>query len=310
MLNLAAVVGPTAAGKTDISLELARRLNGEIISCDSMQVYRGMDIGTAKVSIQERSLVPHHMIDLVDPDYNFTVADYQKITKELIKTINSRGKIPILVGGTGLYYQSVVDDYNFFPIEYQINARRKWETICDQKGLDYLYKYLQEVDPEYANVISCNDQKRIIRALEVFYLTGEQFSRFQVKNTGKYNLAVVGVFLERPQLYYRIEERVDQMLDNGLLEEVKYLRAKGYDVTLKSMQALGYKQVFYFLEGMVTWDEMVKEIKRETRRFAKRQFTWFNKDKRICWFDPNKCPDRKDFIKNISDYVEGQLYKM
>jgi tRNA dimethylallyltransferase len=251
MLNLVAVVGPTAAGKTDISIELAQRLNGEIISCDSMQVYRGMDIGTAKASIYERSLLPHYMIDIVDPDFNYTVAEYQRNTKELIEDINSRGKIPILVGGTGLYYQAVVDDYDFFPIEFQINARNKWETICIEKGLDYLYKYLQEVDPEYANVVSCNDQKRIIRALEVFDLTGEQFSNFQVKNTGKYNLAAVGIYLERPQLYSRIEERVDNMLENGLVEEVKCLRAKGYDLTLKSIQALGINRFLTILKALL-----------------------------------------------------------
>ncbi|MGI5921521.1 MAG: tRNA (adenosine(37)-N6)-dimethylallyltransferase MiaA [Syntrophomonadaceae bacterium] len=310
MLNLAALVGPTAAGKTDISIALALRLNGEIISCDSMQVYKGMDIGTAKAGKYEMSVVPHHMIDIVDPDYNFTVADYQKMTKQLIKDINSRGRIPILVGGTGLYYQAVVDDYEFFPVEHQINTRNKWETICNQKGIDYLYKCLQEVDPKYAGLISSHDRKRIIRALEVFDLTGQPFSLLQVKNKDRYNLAVAGICLDRPILYSRIEERVDKMLDSGLIQEVELLRSKGYGLELKSMQSLGYKQVFCYLEGMVTYKEMIAEIKRETRRFAKRQFTWFNKDKRISWFDPNKYPHKDEFIKNISDYIEGQLYRM
>lgn len=310
MLNLAAIVGPTAAGKTDISIEIARRLNGEIISCDSMQIYRGMDIGTAKASKYERNSVPHYLIDIIEPDMIFTVADYQKLAKDLIEKINFRGKLPILVGGTGLYYQAVVDDYEFFPMESKINARHKWENIGNEKGLDYLYQCLEVIDPEYAVKISSNDRKRIVRALEVFEITGEPFSRFQVKNKDRYNLAAAGICLDRPQLYSRIEERVDDMLAGGLVDEVLSLMKSGHDISLNSMQALGYKQIYYYLEGLTTWAEMVSEIKRETRRFAKRQFTWFNKDKRIRWYNTTLCRDKEKLIKNISCYLEGQLHKV
>lgn len=307
MLNLAAIVGPTAVGKTRLAIELARSLNAEIISCDSMQVYRGLDIGTAKASTEEQAQIPHHLIDIVNPDDDFTVADYQNRAKEIIMRLNRQDKLPLLVGGTGLYYQAVVDDYNFFPMHSRLTAREKWENICNREGLDKVYQHLQQIDPDYAVKISPNDRKRIIRALEVYDLTGQPFSVFQTRNTGKYHLAVVGLNVDRDKLYQRIEDRVDTMLDQGLIAEVQLLKSKGYGPELNSMQALGYKQVYAYLQGMVGREDMIAEIKKETRRYAKRQLTWFRKDRRIYWINPEDFTNYKDMVKNISAYMEGQL---
>lgn len=285
MVKLLALVGPTAVGKTALSIALAQEMNAEIISCDSMQVYRGMDIGTAKVSPAERKTVPHHLIDIVEPDVNFTVVDYQRLAKQEIIRLNQINKPVLLVGGTGLYYQALVDDYNFFPMEARDKVRKKWESQCLEQGLGFVYQELLRVDEEYARKVGANDQKRIIRALEVWELTGEPFSSLQLRNKDRYQLSVVGLYLERDQLYSRIEERVDKMMADGLIEEVLGLRDLGYDLRLNAMNSLGYKQVNYFLDGMLSRAEMLREIKRETRHFAKRQLTWFKKDKRITWIN-------------------------
>ena len=207
MLKLAALVGPTAVGKSEIAIRIARRMNGEIISCDSMQVYRGMNIGTAKVSPQEQAMVPHHLIDIVDIEHNFTVAEYQSLAQELIDKINQRDRIPILVGGTGLYYQSVVDNYSFYPMESHKDIRRRLQRQAVEKGLQQLYIKLNDVDPDYAQRISPQDEKRIIRALEVYELTGKPFSEQQKRQYNTYNLATVGLYLERELLYERINHR-------------------------------------------------------------------------------------------------------
>lgn len=309
MLNLAAIVGPTAVGKTGASIGTAEILNAEIISCDSMQIYRGMDIGTAKASPEEQGRIVHHLIDIVDPEMYFSVADYQREAQEKIIDINQRGKLPLLVGGTGLWYQAVVDDYDFFPIESQQEVRKKWEEIYTEKGLEYLYQELLKVDKTYALKVGSNDRKRIIRGLEVYDLTGKAFSESQVKNSKKYNLALVGLYLERAELYHRIEVRIDQMIEEGLIEEVAALKEQGYDMSMNSMKALGYQQVYAYLEGLLSYKEMLNEIKRETRHFAKRQYTWFNRDKRITWLDVSDFHNQETLIKKICKVVEGQLLK-
>lgn len=307
MYKLAAIVGPTAVGKTKISLELAQRLYGEIISCDSMQVYKGMDIGTAKATLEEQAIVPHYLLDICTVTDTFTVADYQKMAKKIIKEINEKGKLPIMVGGTGLYYQAVIDDYDFFPVQVQELTRAKWEEIYKQKGLEFLFKLLQDIDPEYADKIGNNDKKRIIRALEVYDLTGQPFSVLQKKKTNYYNSAVVGLYMNRAKLYERIEKRVDQMLADGLIDEVAKLKKQGGNLSHTSMQAIGYKQVLYYLEGWLSEEEMIKEIKRETRHFAKRQLTWFKKDKRIRWFEVIENEPNEQLVKKIVDFVEGHF---
>lgn len=284
-MKLLALIGPTAVGKTALSIALAQQINAEIISCDSMQVYRGMDIGTAKATREERKTVPHHMIDIVDPDVNFTVADYQHLARQEVLRLNQIEKPALLVGGTGLYYQALVDDFNFFPIESHAQVREKWEIVGQEKGLGFLFQQLMRIDAEYAQKVGPNDRKRIIRALEVWELTGEPFSRLQRKNQDSMQLQAVGLHMDREQLYRRIEVRVEMMIAEGLIEEVISLREKGFDLGLKSMNSLGYKQVLYYLDGMLSYDEMLRDIKRETRHYAKRQLTWFRKDKRIAWID-------------------------
>lgn len=311
MQQLAAIVGPTASGKTELAIKIAQRLNGEIISCDSMQIYKGMDIGTAKASPEEQLIVPHHLIDIIEIDEEFSVADFQRYAHRIIAGLNEKKKLPILAGGTGLYYQAVVDDYQFFPLPKKKAVREKWDNFIRDYGLQSAYNKLQEVDIEYSKNISVNDQKRIVRALEVYELTGKPFSQFQNSNKNKYNLAVVGLHLERQELYNRINQRVEQMLEKGLIEEVIQLRAKAnFNKTLNSMQALGYKQVNAFLDGFISREEMVEEVKRETRRFAKRQLTWFNKDKRIFWISIEKNTNNELILEKICTYIEGQLSRV
>ena len=303
MYKLAAIVGPTAVGKTSTSIQVAQKINAEIISCDSMQIYREMNIGTAKASIAEQTVVPHHLIDVVSPAEDFSVAQYQTMAKKLIAQLNAQSKIPLLSGGTGLYYQALVDDYRFFPLESRQIVRERWNREIEDKGLQFVYNHLRTIDPVYADKISSNDQKRIVRALEVYELTGEAFSIQQNKTENTYNLAVVGLYLERLELYQRIDMRVDTMLQNGLVEEVQTLREKGYDLSFNSMQALGYKQAFNYLEGFISREQMAEEIKRETRRYAKRQYTWFNKDKRIYWINVLEYPNEEELTEKISVYL-------
>lgn len=310
MHKLAAIIGPTAIGKSDVALKVAPLLKAEILSCDSMQVYKGMNIGTAKVTIEEQKLVKHHLIDIVTPDQDYSVADYQAEAKIIISNLNGNNIIPLLVGGTGLYYQAVVDDYVFFPMETKNAVRKKWNEIINVKGLDYAYNYLGKIDSQYAAMISSNDQKRIVRAIEVYELTKEPFSALQNKNINSYNLVPIGLHLERQELYSRINTRVLHMLDNGLIEEVISLRNNGYDLNFSSMQSLGYLQVCYYLDGFLTKEQMIHEIQRETRHYAKRQYTWFNKDKRIKWFDMAKHKNSDELVKNISTYFKGQFYVM
>lgn len=307
MYKLAALVGPTAVGKTEIALQVAERLGAEIISCDSMAVYRGMDIGTAKPDREAQNRITHHMIDVADPDVNFTVADYQRQVKGLIKSIQDRDRLPLLAGGTGLYYQAVIDDYNFFPVESLQPVRQRLEAQCAEQGLSSFYSRLRAVDPDYADKVGPTDRKRIIRALEVYELTGQSFSSQQTSRRGAYRLAAVGLYMERTHLYARIEERVDQMIREGLVEEVVRLQSRGYHAGLNSMQALGYKQVWAYLEGRLDYEGMVRAIKDETRRFAKRQYTWFNKDQRIHWVDVGNNGDTETLVEKICEIMDGQF---
>lgn len=308
MQKLAGIVGPTASGKTGLAIKTAQIIKAEILSCDSMQIYRGMDIGTAKASIQEQQAVPHHLIDIVDPDENFSTAAYQRLAKGQIEQLNNRHIIPLMVGGTGLYYQSVVDDYQFFPMDTRENVRDRLNHMVEMNGLGEAYSRLQSIDPQYADMISCNDQKRIIRALEVYEITGRTFSSFQMRNQNNYLMAVVGLRMERAELYHRIDKRVDVMMEQGLIEETAELMKKYDDFErFNSMQALGYKQAISYLKGFITYDVMVEEIKRETRRYAKRQMTWFNKDKRIFWINAGENNSEEEIVQNICTYIEGRF---
>ncbi|MGI5880448.1 MAG: tRNA (adenosine(37)-N6)-dimethylallyltransferase MiaA [Syntrophomonadaceae bacterium] len=306
MQKLAAIVGPTAAGKTSIAIEAAKKINAQIISCDSMQVYRDMDIGTAKASQQERDLIPHYMVDIVEADQEFSVANYQLQVKSIIERLNIENSIPILVGGTGLYYQAVVDNYHFFPLQSRNEVRDKWKNIVNNNGLVFAYETLVRIDPEYAEKISPQDEKRIIRAVEVYELTGKPFSQQQSRDTETYNLAVAGLYLDREVLYQRINSRVDDMIKQGLIEEVIALKKNRGELSATARQALGYKQVLNYLDGVIDREEMIAEIKQETRRYAKRQFTWFKRDKRIRWFNVMNYSN-EELVENICSYFEGQF---
>jgi tRNA dimethylallyltransferase len=275
------ILGQTAVGKTKLAIEIAKKINGEIISADSMQVYRGMDIGTAKPTKEEQQGIPHHLIDIKNPDEEWTVSDFIDQTNNLI----SKPPQKIIVGGTGLYLWSLVNGYSFPSAEANPEIRER----LSKEPLNKLYAKLQKVDPKAAENIHPNNKKRIIRALEVFELTGKPFSTLQKKQeTGNRKLAtgIIGLNLPREELYKRIEERVDQMINKGLIDEVKGLIEKGYSKDLTSFQALGYKEVCEYLDGK--WDKakMIDELKKRTRHFARRQMTWFRRFKDIKWLNP------------------------
>jgi tRNA dimethylallyltransferase len=283
--ELLVIVGPTAVGKTALSLDLAKTFDGEIISGDSMQVYRDMDIGTAKVSPEEQKEVPHHMIDLIDPDTPFSVQEFQKLARQKIAEISARGRLPMLVGGTGLYIEAVTHDYDLPHVPENPGLRDELRGLAESKGNEYLYRRLSEVDPNAAAKLHPNDLRRIIRALEVYYVTGKPFSSLKGKGTSPYDALWIGLTMPRELLYERINRRVDQMIEDGLVEEVKRLKERGYHLGLTSMQAIGYKEIMSYLNGEMTLDEAVHSIKKGTRKYAKRQLSWFRRLKEIHWFD-------------------------
>ncbi len=271
----------TAAGKSKVAIELAQIINGEIISADSMQVYRGMDIGTAKVPLNERAGIPHYLIDIRDPNEPWTVSDFIEQTNKLTNEIEGRGKTPIIVGGTGLYLWALFEGYNF-PIA---SADKGIRDRLEKEPLGSLYGRLSSVDPAAASKIHPNDKKRIIRALEVYELTGKPISELQ-KRSEEPRFLLVGLNLPREELYKRIDARVDEMIAKGLIDEVHSLLSKGYSKELPSFQALGYKEVCAFLDDKWGREEMLLEIKKRTRHFARRQMTWFKRFKSAAWFTP------------------------
>lgn len=285
---LVVIIGPTAAGKTAVSVQCAQALDGEIVSGDSMQVYRGMDIGTAKITPHEKQNIPHHMIDIINPNEEFSVADFQQRAQSCIDNILTRGKLPILVGGTGLYIQAIVDNLDFTEIEIDWDFRNHLKVLAREKGNAYLHQQLKNVDPQAALKIHPNDLRRMIRALEVFEKTGKPISEFQKASKqipSPYSPIMIGISMEREVLYDRINERVEKMFEMGLEEEVKKMLRKGYDSSLIAMQGLGYKEVIPYLQGQYDLEEVKRVLKRDTRHFAKRQLTWFKRDERITWFN-------------------------
>lgn len=287
MDRLIAVVGPTAVGKTKASIDLAIRLETEIISGDSMLVYQGMNIGTAKPCMVERSGVIHHLIDILDPTADYSVVDFQAHASNLVHEINRKGKIPVLAGGTGLYVKALLEGYQFAAAPGSEELRRSLAQLADEHGPEYIYRQLQEVDPQTAARLHPNDLRRVIRALEVRLSTGETVSqRSTASDNGLiYDTAVIGLTMERSLLYKRINERVDTMFANGLVEEVTSLLAKGVPTTSQSMQGIGYKEVVLYLKGETDLPTTVEKIKQATRNFAKRQLTWYRKMPYIQWFD-------------------------
>lgn len=304
---LVVITGPTAAGKTEVGINVALACGGEIVSADSMMVYRGMDIGTAKPSVSEMLGVPHHLIDVVDPDEEFSVARYQQLAEERIAGILERNRLPLLVGGTGLYIRSVVEDYRF-PVRADQQLRSRLQETAELYGSARLHRHLAVVDPVTAQRLHPNDHRRIIRALEVYYQTGIPFSRHSGHRDGgtvKYRPLMFGLNMERARLYQRIEERVDAMVRAGLVEEVQALLEKGYGPELVAMKGLGYKEIADCLRGTSTLEETIHILKRNTRRFAKRQLTWFRGDKRIRWLDVNEYGGPGGVTREIVGFLAG-----
>lgn len=306
------LTGPTAVGKTETSLQLAKAVGGEIISADSMQVYRYMNIGTAKIRPEQMQGIPHYLVDEQEPDEEFNVMIFQKKVKEYIEDIYSRGKIPILVGGTGFYIQAVLYDIAFTENQGEDRYRRDLQQLAEEQGELFLHEKLRQVDPESAEAIHPNNIKRVIRALEYFHFTGEKFSAHNAVERARkspYQFLYVVLNMDRERLYQRIDRRVDQMLEEGLVAEVQALLERGYDRSLVSMQGLGYKEIAAALEGECTLEEAIYRIKRDTRHFAKRQLTWFRREREVVMLDKEKYASVEELVKEIVKLAEEKGIK-
>ena len=281
------ICGPTASGKTALSIELAKKINGEIVSCDSMQIYKEMDIGTAKPTKEEMQEIPHYMINTIFPNERYSVADYKKDAKKAIREIIKKGKVPIIVGGTGLYVDSLIYEIEYPDIKFDEKYRQELEEQVQKDGLEKLYNKAKKIDPEAMLKISSNDKKRILRVLEIYKATGKTKTEQERKSREKepeFDYLVYGLNMPREKLYERINLRVDIMIKQGLIKEVEEIYKK-YNEFPTAMQGLGYKEVVEYLEGHLTKEEMIEKIKQETRRYAKRQMTWFRKNKQTIWLD-------------------------
>lgn len=306
------IVGPTASGKTKLSIDIAKKFDGEIISADSMQIYKNMDIGTAKITHEEMKGIPHYMIDIIEPDKEFSVAEYEKMAKPIIKDVYYRNKLPVIVGGTGLYINSIVYIMNFSDFVSNSDFRNEMKILADKYGNDYLYNKLKIIDSNAASKIHPNDLRRIIRALEVYEFTGKPISHYQEESSKKtnpdYNPLMIGLnYRNRDILYEKINKRVDEMIKNNLIDEVVKLLKIGYNKNSTSMQALGYKEIVEYLNGQIPLMEAIENLKKRTRRYAKRQITWFNSYKFIKWFFADDFDSYEDLKKNIINYLAGKL---
>lgn len=298
------ICGPTASGKTALSIELAKKIGGEVVSCDSMQIYKDMDIGTAKPTIEEMQGIKHYMIDILSPDERYSVADYKVQAKKAIREIIEKGKTPIVVGGTGLYVDSLIYEIEYPNIQFDEKYRTKLEKQVEEKGLEELYKKAEEIDPEAIQKISKNDKKRILRILEIYHATGKNKTEQEKKSREKepeFDYLVYGLNMPREKLYKKIDLRVDVMIKQGLIEEVEKVYKK-YRKFPTAMQGLGYKEVVEYLNNNLTKEEMIDKIKQETRRYAKRQMTWFRKNKQTIWLDTENT-----IQNNIQIILEGLI---
>lgn len=294
--------GPTASGKSNLAVELAKRINGEIISADSMQIYKDMNIGTAKITPEEMQGINHYLIDFVSPDERYSVSSFKKDAEKAIEAILAKGKVPIIVGGTGLYIDSLILGIEFQDEKIDTKYRESLNKIAEEQGLQKLYNMAQAIDPVAMKKISENDKKRIIRVLEIYHKTGKTKTEQELesrKRKIKYNYKVFAITMDRQVLYEKIEKRVDKMIEQGLIDEVQGILNK-YQKFPTAMQGLGYKEVVEYLENKTTKEEMVEKIKKETRHYAKRQLTWFRKNKNIIWLNgENSIEDNIDImIKN------------
>ncbi len=295
------ICGPTASGKTSLSISLAKKINGEIVSCDSMQIYKEMDIGSAKPTVEEMQEIKHYLVDFVSPEKRYSVSEYKEDASKAIEEIINKGKTPIIVGGTGLYLNSLIYNIQYNEMEVDLNYRRELEKEAEEYGLEVLYNRAKEIDPEAMEKVSANDKKRITRVLEIYNATGRNKTELEKKSRKEvpYNYLIFGINMERSILYDRINKRVDIMLEQGLIEEVKNLINK-YSNMHTAMQGLGYKEVKEFLDGNISKEEMIEKIKMETRRYAKRQITWFKRIENIIWLDGlNKTEENVNSIMEV-----------
>jgi len=309
-IPLVVITGPTASGKTDLAIRIAKRLDGEIISADSMQIYRYMDIGTANPTEEERQGIPHYMIDIVDPDEEYNVAMYQKDANTCIRHAANRSRLPILTGGSGLYVNSIIYPMNFTDAVEDPDYRCFLKNILKNRGSIYLHNMLRDIDPDTAAKLHPNDTRRVIRALEVYHLTGKTMTEYQQNYRDMdppFHLIMYALTMDRKILYDRINQRVDKMIESGLVDEVKSLLERGYTKNLVSMQGLGYKEIIAYLEGSYTLEEAVYVLKRDTRRFAKRQITWFKRERRIQWLNIEKFEHRNDLAEWLVSDIEKKL---
>ncbi len=297
--KICVVIGPTASGKTALGVEICKKFNGEVISCDSMQIYKGLPIATAVPTLEEREGIPHHLMEFLEINQNFSVADYVSLAKEKIENIKSRGKLPVFVGGTGLYISSLLDNVKFAPQQFDENIRKGLNERIKTEGCEKLYEELKAIDPETAEKIHVNDALRITRALEIYLLTGETKTE-QVKRSKEepspYDPCVIGLnFENRDILYDRINRRVDIMMESGMLEEVKSVYGKYGDEV--SVAAIGYKEFIPYLKGEDTIENCIENVKQESRRYAKRQLTWFRRDSRVNWIYPDTFEENVEYSR-------------
>ena len=300
------ICGPTASGKTKLSIELAKKINGEIVSCDSMQIYKDMSIGTAKPTKEEMQNIKHYLIDCISPEIRYSVADYKKQAIEYIKEIFAKGKVPIIVGGTGLYVESLIYNIEYNEIKTDLKYREELEKVAQEEGLEKLYEKALKIDEKATKKISNNDKKRIFRILEIYHTTRKTKTKLEEesrKNKPEYEFLLFGLTMDREKLYERINLRVDNMMQDGLVQEVKELLNK-YEELPTAIQGLGYKEVVEYLKGDTSKEEMIEKIKLETRRYAKRQLTWFRKYNNLTWLNAQN--DLQDNIRIILEEYSGK----
>ena len=306
MKDLFILGGPTAVGKTEISIKLAKRLNGEIISADSMQIYKAMDVGSAKISKDEMRGVPHHLVDIIEPSEDFSVAEFKERAEIAIEEITKKDKLPMIVGGTGFYINSLIYNYSFADTNKDEEYREYLTQLAESEGKEYVHSLLKDIDEDSYNKLYANDLKRVIRALEVYKVSGRPMSEFAAEQNLldiPYNVHYFVLNMDRQKLYSRINSRVDTMMKNNLIDEVIKLKEMGYNADMQSMKGIGYKEMLYYLNGEISLSEAVEMIKQGSRNYAKRQLTWFRKDPRVNWVNKDDFNSEDEIV----EYIIGQL---
>lgn len=313
-IPLLVICGPTATGKTALSVALAKKYDGEIINADSMQIYKEMNIGTAKPSLEERQGVPHHLMDFVEIDQRFDVAQYCALAKEAVQQVHQKGKLPILVGGTGLYINTFTRNIQLTRMENDFAYRKELEAFAQEHGAVALHEKLKDIDPESYENIHPNNLPRVIRALEVYKQTGKTIGQHNALSQSQptpYDSCIIGLnYEDREELYQRIDRRVDKMMEQGLLKEVEKIIQKGYNKKNTAMQAIGYKELLGYFAGDLPLSQAVEDIKRESRRYAKRQLTWFRRDERVQWITLGQDPHVEDMVKQAEEIMKGHWHSL